>query len=60
MLFKEHLINGNYFLRGENKKLAIKKGLPTKYDKLCLMAVSVFHLAHFRNDTTVFSYNLHV
>ena len=60
VLFKEHLINGNYFLRGENKKLAIKKGLPTKYDKLCLMAVSVFHLAHFRNDTTVFSYILHV
>ena len=59
-LFKEHLIRGNYYLRGENRKLAKLKGLPTKYDKLCLMAVSVFHLAHFRNDTTVFSYILHV
>ena len=59
-LFKEHLIQGNYYLRGENRKLAKLKGLPTKYDKLCLMAVSVFHLAHFRNDTTVFSYILHV
>ena len=57
-LFKEHLINGNYFLRGENRKMAIQKGLPTKYDKLCLFAVSVFNLAHFRCDVSIASYML--
>ena len=51
-------ITGTYFIRGENKKLAIKKGLPLKYNKLALMAVSVFHLSHWRNDVTVASYML--
>ena len=51
-------ITGTYFIRGENKKLAIKKGLPLKYDKLALMAVSIFHLSHWRNDVTVSNYLL--
>lgn len=49
---------GIYQLRGDNKALAIRLGLPTEYDKLALMAVSVFHLSHWRNDVTVHSYML--
>ena len=55
MLLKERL-DGYYYLRGENKKLAIENGLPLRYDRLCLMAVSEFHLAHHRLDVTVESY----
>ncbi|MBR4296311.1 MAG: hypothetical protein IKT56_05715 [Clostridia bacterium] len=55
MLLKENL-TGYYYLRGENKKMAIENGLPLRYDRLCLMAVSEFHLAHHRLDVTVESY----
>ena len=43
-------------LRGENLKKALNLGLPTEYDRLALMAVSVFHLSHWRNDVTVINY----
>ena len=39
-------INGNYVLRGHNRDLALKNGLPVQYDRLALLAVSVYHLAH--------------
>ena len=51
-------ITGYYWLRGENKKFALKNNLPVKYDRLALMAVSVFHLSHWRVDVTVASYLL--
>lgn len=53
-------IQGYYFLRGENRKLAKRKGLPVKYDKTALLAVSIFSLAHFRNDVTIANYILNV
>lgn len=52
------LLRGFYFLRGDNKQFAIQHGLPTKYDKLALLAVSIFHLSHWRNDVSVESYML--
>ena len=52
-LFKESLIRGTYYLRGETRKKAKKMGKPIKYNKLCLLATSIFFLAHFRNDVTV-------
>ena len=52
------LLRGFYFLRGDNKQFAIHHGLPTKYDKLALLAVSIFHLSHWRNDVSVESYML--
>lgn len=55
-LFDEKSITGPYFLRGKNKKFARSHNLPWKYDRLCLMAVSVFHLSHWRVDVTVASY----
>lgn len=49
-----------YYLRGANKELAIKQGLPVTYDRLALLAVSVFHLSHWRLDVTVSNYMLAV
>ena len=49
---------GIYKIRGKNKALALDHGLPTEYDKLAVMAVSVLHLSHWRNDVTIASYLL--
>ena len=51
-------IQGFYTLRGENRKNAIKRGMPTSYLKLAVMWVSMFKLSHFRNDVTVQNYLL--
>ena len=56
--FIEVEIKGIYTLRGKNRDLAIKKGLPLNYDKLALLATSVFKLSHWRNDVTIASYML--
>ena len=53
-------VTGNYVLRGNNRKLAQKHGLPVAYDRLALLAVSVFHLSHWRHDVTVANYLLAV
>ena len=49
---------GIYTLRGKNRQLAINKGLDIHYDKLALLATSMFKLSHFRNDVTIASYLL--
>ena len=56
--FKDAEIKGVYVLRGKNRELAIKKGFPICYDKLALLATSIFKLSHWRNDVTVASYML--
>ena len=53
-------ITGNYILRGHNRKLAQQHGLPVQYDRLALLAVSIFHLSHWRHDVTVANYLLAV
>ena len=53
-------VTGNYILRGNNRKLAKKHGLPLQYDRLALRAVSIFHLSHWRHDVTVANYLLAV
>lgn len=45
-----------YFLRGNVRKNFRSKSQPVKYDRLALMALSVFHLAHWRVDVTVRHY----
>lgn len=47
---------GIYQMRGEARKLAEEMERPTIYDRVGLMAVSVFHLAHWRLDVTVTNY----
>lgn len=51
---------GNYCIRGNSRRLALAHGLPIKYDRLAVMAVSVFHLSHWRCDVTVANYLLAV
>lgn len=53
-------IDGKYYLRGLNRKFAREHNLPTAYNRLALMAVSVFHLSHWRLDVTVCNYILAV
>ena len=47
---------GMYQMRGEAKKLAEEHDRPTTYDRVALMATSVFHLAHWRLDVTICNY----
>lgn len=45
-----------YRLRGEVLDAARRQGLPAVYDRLPLMMVSVYHLAHWRLDVTIEHY----
>mgnify|MGYP004533655285 CR=1 FL=1 len=56
--FKADILNDNltYRLRGDNAQKARELGLPLVYDRVALSMVSVFHLAHWRNDVTVKDY----
>lgn len=56
--FNEKLIAGNYYLRGDTKKMAIEKGLRTKYEKLIVLYISTFFLSHWRLGVCVHSYLL--
>lgn len=52
------LYTGKYYLRGQTRSLALAQGMPTGYDRLCVLAVSILHLAHWRLDVTVDNYLL--
>lgn len=54
--WRQSQVEGCYKLRGETRTLAEQHGLPIAYDRLAAMAVSVFHLAHWRLDVTVDNY----
>jgi integrase len=56
--FKEVELQGTYTLRGKNRELALQKGLPVHYNKVALLATSIFKLSHWRNDVTIASYML--
>ena len=56
--FDKRLLRGSYYLRGKNRELAQKYGVQVCFDNLALTAVSVYHLAHWRNGVTVVSYIL--
>ena len=45
-----------YKLRGANKRTAEANGRPTEYNRLAMMAVSVFCLSHWRLDVTSVNY----
>lgn len=55
---KEFISKNKYEVRGSNKVRCLSVGLPIAYDRTALLAVSVFHLAHWRNDVTVTHYML--
>lgn len=56
--WKQREFEGLYKLRGANKQLARRLGKPTEYDRLAIMATSVFHLSHWRCDVTISNYLL--
>ena len=45
-----------FYMRGENKKVALSHGRPTAYNRLAFLCVSVFHLSHWRIDVTSVDY----
>ncbi len=45
-------------LRKDNLHRAIDQGMPTKLDRLSVLAVSVNHLSHWRTDVTIANYLL--
>ena len=47
---------GYYYLRGKNRKLAKQMGGCIKYNKLAVLATSIFKLSHWRLDVTINSY----
>ena len=49
-------INSPYICRGSIRRNMMQNGRAIRYDRLALMAVSVFHLAHWRADVTVAHY----
>lgn len=56
--WKQREFEGLYKLRGSNRELAQRLGRPVEYDRLAVMAVSVYHLSHWRCDVTVSNYLL--
>ena len=56
--FINELRDEPYKIRGSNYKKALNSAMPTKYNRLALMAVSVFHLSHWRLSVTVTNYIL--
>jgi len=51
-------MTGIYTASGRNRELALDCAMPIKYNRLRLMAVSVFHLSHWRLDVTLANYLL--
>lgn len=47
-----------YWVRQDNRARAIALGRPIEYDRLALLAVSAYELAHWRVDVTVTNYML--
>ena len=55
--FKREMdMSGEYVTRSDNRRRCQAKGIPWKFDRTALLAVSVFHLSHWRNDVTVTNY----
>lgn len=54
--FNRDMMDKPYTTRGKVRNELIALHKPITYDRLALMAVSVFHLAHYREDVTVKNY----
>lgn len=54
--FRKQMEDGTYYLRGANRQAAIQRGRPIEYDRLSILATSVFSLSHWRLDICVKSY----
>lgn len=54
--FPQSQIQGWYVLRGDNRAKAIREGRPLRYNRLAVMACSIFKLSHWRTNVTVQNY----
>lgn len=54
--FPQSQIQGWYVLRGDNRAKAIREGRPLRYNRLAVMATSIFKLSHWRCNVTVQNY----
>ena len=54
--FRKQMADGTYYLRGANRQAAIERGRPVAYDRLAVLACSVFSLSHWRLDIAAKSY----
>jgi hypothetical protein len=54
--FRKQMADGTYYLRGANRQAAIERGRPVAYDRLAVLACSVFSLSHWRLDICAKSY----
>ena len=54
--FKRQMEDGTYYLRGANCQAAIERGRPVAYDRLAVLACSVFSLSHWRLNVCAKSY----
>ena len=54
--FRKQMEDGTYYLRGTNRQAAIERGRPVAYDRLAVLATSVFSLSHWRLDVAAKSY----
>ena len=54
--FTKNLSDPVYICRGENARLLRDQRRPVSFNRLAVMAVSVFHLSHWRPDVTVKNY----
>lgn len=49
-------VQGYYYLRGKNRETALSNGGSVKFNKLAVLATSVFKLSHWRLNVTINSY----
>lgn len=56
--FHDRILEGDYVLRGKTRAFAIKNGLPVRYNRMAVLATSIFMLSHWREDVTICSYLL--
>ena len=54
--FRRQMEDGTYYLRGANRQAALERGRPVAYDRLAVLATSVFSLSHWRLDICAKSY----
>lgn len=56
--FAAEMADGIYYLQRDNRKVAKERSLPVGYDRLALLATSVFSLSHWRSEVTCKYYML--
>ena len=54
--FNRDKYEGWYVTRGSVRQTALERNRPIKYNRLCVLYVSLFHTSHYRTNVTVENY----